>query len=206
MTDRFQAVLLFGAPGAGKGTQGELIGKVPGFFHMSTGDMFRSLDKHSDIGKVFFDYSSKGELVPDEVTVALWHQYVHAQTTLGIYHPVTDLLILDGIPRTAAQTGLMDQYIEVLGVIHLVANDRDEMVKRLSNRAMKQKRIDDAKEDVVRNRLDVYDRETKPVLDHYNPSLIHEVDAIGSPGAVLGNILSVLAPIHENRFANCLEV
>ncbi|MBL4590882.1 MAG: nucleoside monophosphate kinase [Phycisphaerales bacterium] len=205
MTDRYQAVLLFGAPGAGKGTQGSLLGKIPGYFHMSTGDMFRSLDKHSELGKVFFDYSSKGELVPDEVTVALWHQYVHAQSLLGIFKPVTDLLILDGIPRTAAQTGLMDQYIDVLGVIHLVANDRDEMVKRLSRRAMQQKRVDDAREEVVRNRLDVYDRETKPVLDHYDTALVHDIDAIGSPGAVLGKILQVLAPIHEKNFPNSLE-
>ncbi len=206
MTDRYQAVLLFGAPGAGKGTQGALLGKVPGYFHMSTGDMFRSLDKHSELGKVFYEYSSKGELVPDEVTVALWHQYVHAQSLLGVFKPMTDLLILDGIPRTAAQTGLMDQYIDVLGIIHLVANDRDEMVKRLSRRALQQKRIDDAREEVVRNRLDVYDRETKPVLDHYDPTLVHDIDAIGSPGAVLGKILGVLAPIHEHRFENCLEV
>jgi len=205
MTDRYQAVLLFGAPGAGKGTQGELLGKVPGYFHMSTGDMFRSLDKHSELGKVFHDYSSKGELVPDEVTVALWHQYVHAQALLGIFKPVTELLILDGIPRTEAQTSLMDQYIDVLGVIHLVAKDRDEMVKRLSRRAMLQKRVDDAREEVVRNRLDVYDRETKPVLDHYDPSIVHQINAIGSPGAVLGEILRVLAPIHEQRFPNCLE-
>ncbi len=206
MTDRYQAVLLFGAPGAGKGTQGHLLGKVPGYFHMSTGDMFRSLDKHSELGKVFYEYSSKGELVPDEVTVALWHQYVHAQSLLGVFKPATELLILDGIPRTAAQTELMDKYIDVLGIVYLVANNRDEMVKRLSRRAMQQKRIDDAREEVVRNRLDVYDRETKPVLDHYDPALIHEVDAIGSPGAVLGNILQVLTPIHERQFANCLEM
>jgi adenylate kinase len=205
MTDRYKAVLLFGAPGAGKGTQGELIGNVPGYFHMSTGDMFRSLDKHSELGKVFYDYSSKGELVPDEVTVGLWHQYVHAQTLLGIYKPSLELLLLDGIPRTEAQTELMDKYIDVLGVIHLVANDRDEMVKRLSKRAMQQNRADDAREEVVRNRLEVYDRETEPVLKHYDPSIVHQVDAIGSPGAVLGEILRVLSPIREQRFPNSLD-
>lgn len=205
MTDRYKAVLLFGAPGAGKGTQGELIGNVPGYFHMSTGDMFRSLDKHSELGKVFYDYSSKGELVPDEVTVALWHQYVHAQALLGIFKPALELLILDGIPRTEAQTGLMDQYIDVLGVIHLVAKDRDEMVKRLSRRAMQQNRVDDAREEVVRTRLEIYDRETEPVLNHYDPSIVHQVDAIGSPGAVLGEILRVLSPIREQRFPNSLE-
>ncbi|MEO1717767.1 MAG: nucleoside monophosphate kinase, partial [Planctomycetota bacterium] len=67
--EKYQCVLLFGAPGAGKGTQGAILGRIPGFFHLSCGEVFRSLDIHSDLGKVFYEYSSKGELVPDEVTV-----------------------------------------------------------------------------------------------------------------------------------------
>ena len=63
---RYQAVLLFGTPGAGKGTQGNLLGQVPGYFHLSTGDMFRAMDRGSELGRVFFEYSSRGDLVPDE--------------------------------------------------------------------------------------------------------------------------------------------
>tara|TARA_R110002072_G_scaffold42064_21_gene118881 strand:+ start:149126 stop:149746 length:621 start_codon:yes stop_codon:yes gene_type:complete len=195
MADRLKTVLLFGAPGAGKGTQGELLGHIPGYFHMSTGDMFRSLDKESELAQTFFKYSSKGELVPDEVTLELWHTYVKAQATLGIYKPHADLLILDGIPRTLAQTTLMDQYIEVLGIVHLSAANPDDMVARLRNRALEQKRVDDAKEDVIRNRLDIYERETRPVLNYYDQSLVHEIDAIGTLGGVLSNILQVVAPI-----------
>ena len=77
MAEQYKTVLFFGAPGAGKGTQGELIGSVPGFFHMSTGDMFRSLDRNSEAGKKFESYSSKGELVPDEVTIELWQDYMN---------------------------------------------------------------------------------------------------------------------------------
>ena len=68
---KYQTILLFGAPGAGKGTQGSILAQVPGFHHISTGDMFRTLDIHSELGKIFFEHSSKGELVPDEVTIAL---------------------------------------------------------------------------------------------------------------------------------------
>jgi adenylate kinase len=197
MADRYQTVLLFGAPGAGKGTQGELLGNIPGYFHMSTGDMFRSIDRHSEIGRAFFEYSSRGELVPDEVTIELWRTYVHAQTVLGIFKPHSDLLILDGIPRTVAQTSLMEEYINVLGVMHLNAQNPEDMIARLRQRALQQKRADDAKEDVIRTRLDIYTKETRPVLEHYDESIVHEIDAIGSLGAVLANILKVLVPIQE---------
>ena len=69
MTDRFKTVLLFGAPGAGKGTQGKILGAIPGFYHLSCGDVFRTIDINSDIGKVFFEYSAHGELVPDDVAI-----------------------------------------------------------------------------------------------------------------------------------------
>lgn len=201
MSERYQAVLLFGMPGSGKGTQGVLLGSIPGFFHMSTGDMFRTLDHHSDLGQVFDEHSSRGELVPDEVTIKMWCEYIHAQTVLSLYKSHSDLLCLDGIPRTVAQTEAMSQYIDVRGVIHLIASNPEEMVTRLQKRAIEQKRADDAKIDVIRNRLEIYERETRPVLDQYDPSLIHEINAIGTPAEVLGSILRVLAPIQASAHA-----
>lgn len=198
MSERYQAVLLFGMPGSGKGTQGVLLGNIPGFFHMSTGDMFRTLDHHSELGKVFDDYSSRGELVPDKVTIEMWREYIHAQTVLSLYKSYSDLLCLDGIPRTVAQTKAMSDYIDVRGVIHLIASNPEEMVTRLQKRAIEQKRADDAKIEVIRNRLDIYERETRPVLEQFDPSLVHEINAIGTPAEVLGSILRVLAPIQAS--------
>ncbi len=195
MADRYKTVLLFGAPGAGKGTQGQLLGQIPGFCHMSTGDMFRSLSRDSDIGRTFHEYSSKGELVPDEVTIELWRCYMRERIEEGAYAPEHDLLILDGIPRTAAQAGLMDNHIEVLAVVHLAAADPEAMVSRLRGRALEQNRADDAREDVIRNRLAVYRSETRPVLEHYDRSIVHDIDAIGTLAIVLMNILNVVAPI-----------
>tara|TARA_R110000737_G_scaffold2923_12_gene9441 strand:+ start:36338 stop:36841 length:504 start_codon:yes stop_codon:yes gene_type:complete len=160
--------------------------------------MFRTLDRHSEIGKVFNQYSSRGELVPDEVTIKMWQEYVHAQTVLSLYKSHDDLLCLDGIPRTVAQTKAMKEFIEVRGIVHLVASDPEAMVARLQKRAIEQKRVDDAKIDVIRNRLDVYERETRPVLDQFDPSLVHEVNAIGTPASVLGEVLRVLAPIQAS--------
>jgi len=206
MGQRYSAVLLFGAPGAGKGTQGELLGRVPGYFHLSTGDMFRGMDRESELGRVFYEYSSKGELVPDEITVDLWGKYTHALTVLNKYAPTRDLMILDGLPRTVTQVDLVRDRVDVQCVVHLVASDREEMVARLRGRALKQKRPDDAKEEVVRNRLEVYERETRPVLDRFDPSMIKEVDALGSPGEVLRGVLGVVTSVQESLFGNALKV
>jgi adenylate kinase len=198
--NRYKTILLFGAPGAGKGTQGNILGRVPGFFHMSCGEVFRNIDINSDLGKVFYEHSSRGELVPDEITVKMWAKNIAARVTLGIYKPNDDLLILDGIPRTVEQAGLMDQHIHVYKVIHLTCSDEEAMFQRLRRRALKENRIDDADEGVIRKRWEVYKRETEPVLDHYPKEDIIEIDSIGSPANILHDVLEVVTPIQNAHF------
>lgn len=202
--DRYQTVLLFGAPGAGKGTQGKILSTIPGFFHMSTGEMFRNIDINSEIGKIFYSYSSRGELVPDDVVIRLWSQTIHAYTTLGIYKPRSDLLILDGLPRNVQQARLMHKYISVLQIIHLKCADKEQMIKRLARRAIKENRPDDAREEVIRRRWDVYERETYPVLDSYPKDLVVEVNAVGAPALVLSKVLDAVAPVQDRHFKNPL--
>ena len=204
MSDRYKSVLLFGGPGAGKGTQGKILGRIPGFYHLACGDVFRSLDTNSDLGKEFLKYSSRGELVPDTVTIEMWRQNVHAQTVLSLYKPQVDLLVLDGIPRNVAQAEAMEKYLDVLLVIHLVCADVDAMVMRMKRRALKENRLDDADEKVIRHRFEVYDQETKPVLDFYDSSIIREIDAIGSPADVLQHVLTVVVPVQNEHFRNPL--
>jgi adenylate kinase len=203
-TTRYKTVLLFGAPGAGKGTQGKILGKVPGFFHLACGDVFRSLDLSSELGKKFLEHSSRGELVPDNLTIEMWQQNMHAQTVLSLYKPAVDLLILDGIPRSVAQAHEMREYLDVLRVIHLVCRDRDEMVRRMRKRALKENRLDDADEKVIRRRFEVYDKETAPVLACYPQKIISEVDAMGSPAEVLQHVLEVVVPVQNEHFRNPL--
>jgi adenylate kinase len=200
--DRYQTILLVGAPGAGKGTQGKILGQIPGFFHLSCGEVFRTIDIHSDLGKVFYEYSSRGELVPDEVTVRMWNENIRAQTVLGLFKPKVDLLVLDGIPRNVNQARLLDRYINVLKIIRLVCTDKEEMIRRLRRRALKENRVDDAREDVIRKRREVYEEETKPILDFYPSELIAEVDAIGSPARILQIILENVVPVQEKHFQN----
>jgi len=202
MPQRFQTILLFGAPGAGKGTQGKILGCIPGFYHLSCGEVFRTLDMSSELGKTFLQYSSKGLLVPDDLTVKMWHQNMHARTVLADFKPAADLLVLDGIPRNVNQARLLQKHLEVLQIIHLVCPDKEQMIKRLRRRALKENRIDDAKEDVIRKRWQVYEKETFPVLDFYPARIIREVDATGSPARVLEHILEWVVPIQESHFNN----
>src|SRR5258706_537076 len=115
---RYRAVLLMGAPGSGKGTQGNIIKNIPGFYHFAIGDAFRRIDTQSDLGKIFYDVSSRGELVPDDVTIKLWASNLNAHAILGDYKPHRELLVLDGIPRTVAQAKMLEEYVNVLRIIH----------------------------------------------------------------------------------------
>lgn len=203
--ERYKSVLLFGAPGVGKGTQGKILACIPGFFHLSTGDMFRALDPLSDLGKVFRQYSTRGELVPDSFTVELWKQYVESQKARNQYRPYAQMLVLDGIPRNLAQCRLLDFHTDVLALVHLDCEDDDAMVERLRRRALREKRADDAKEDVIRRRLQVYREETSPVLDFYPADHVHRINALGTPAEVLARILLALAPVQAKHFGNTLS-
>jgi adenylate kinase len=195
MTKKIQAILLFGAPGSGKGTQGRMLGVLPGFVHIACGEVFRSIDLNSDIGKLFLKYSSQGKLVPDDLTIQLWHEHIDKLVHTGSLKPASDILVLDGIPRSVPQARMLDDHIEVIRLIVLrsVAN-RDEIVRRLKSRALKENRLDDANEETIRERLRVYDEESRPVIEHYAPGIRVEIDAFQKPievahaifGAVLG--------------------
>jgi len=202
MADRYPTILLFGAPGVGKGTQGNILGSIPGLFHLSCGDMFRMLDVDSELGRTFYEYSSRGELVPDDITVQFWQQNIHARTVLGLYKLKKDLLILDGIPRNLNQAQRIDKHIQVLKVIHLVCKDENAMIQRIRQRALKENRVDDAKEDIIRRRWEIYRADTQPVLEHYSKQLVEQVDAVASHVDVLSDILKIIIPVVNQYFSS----
>jgi adenylate kinase len=188
---RYLTYLVMGAPGSGKGTQGKVLGTVPRFFHCACGEVFRSLDLRTPIGQKFIEYSSKGLLVPDDLTVELWRSKIEAQVLEAEFKPDIDALVLDGIPRNVNQAKLMERLIDVKQVFHLSCPDRDELVRRLRKRAIKDNRLDDANEEVIRKRLSTYEEETKPVLDFYN-GLVTTIDALQAPVKVLQDIIGII--------------
>lgn len=187
---KYKTYLLFGAPGSGKGTQGKTLGTIPRFYHCACGDVFRSIDTRTAVGKAFLEYSSKGQLVPDEVTVELWKEAIDAAVDAHKFKPDIDTLVLDGIPRNVAQAKIMEAMIDVERVFHLSCPDRNQLFVRLKKRALKDNRLDDANEEVIRRRLELYDSDSKPVLSYYAKDCVASIDATQPPAKVLLEILA----------------
>src|SRR5215470_1860090 len=190
-SDLYRTYLLFGAPGSGKGTQGKALGTVPRFYHCACGDVFRCIDTRTKLGQAFIYYSGRGELVPDELSLELWKESILGAVETHRFKPELDTLVLDGIPRNLKQAKLMQSRIEVLRVFHLYCPERSTLIERLKKRALKDNRLDDANDSVIRKRLETYEMETKPVLSYYDPALISTIDATQSPARVLWEILGV---------------
>lgn len=190
MKNRYNTYLLFGAPGSGKGTQGKTLGSIPRFYHCPCGDVFRSIDTRSKVGLAFLEYSSRGELVPDEITVELWKEAIAAAVDAHKFKPDIDTLVLDGIPRNVSQARIMEEMIDVKKVFHLSCPNRETLFSRLKKRALKDNRLDDANEQVIQRRLDTYEAESKPVLKHYPQECVTTVDATQPPAKVLFDILA----------------
>jgi adenylate kinase len=197
------AILLLGAPGSGKGTQGKILGAIPRFFHCACGDVFRSLDTRTALGRQFVEYSSRGELVPDELTIDLWKAQIDNLADTHTYKPDIDCLVLDGIPRNVRQAELLDRYVEVHQVFHLSCPNRDELARRMRKRALKDNRLDDASDAVINQRIATYEAETKPILEYYPPERVMDIDATQPPVMVVHEVVRrvISLPFYE-RISN----
>ena len=158
-------LVLFGPPGAGKGTQSAKLIEKYKLLHISTGDLFRKhLKEGTALGKLAQDYMSKGNLVPDQVVIDMVDDRIKSSgNTSGI--------IFDGFPRTVPQAEALDVLMKknntsITTLIELIVTE-DELKKRLAERALKENRPDDAKPEVIENRISVYKAETIPVARYY---------------------------------------
>lgn len=185
---KYRTILMFGAPGSGKGTHGRNLGVIPGFFHCACGDVFRSLRPDSPLGKVFLEYSSRGELVPDQPAIELWRQCIDNSTKIGRFHPGEDTLVLDGIPRSVPQAEMLSDALDVVAMFYLTSS-RENLVARMQRRAIKDNRLDDANLDVIRLRLKTYEKETKPVINFYGKKLVHRINTDQPPVKTFLDIL-----------------
>ena len=186
---KYRSILLFGAPGVGKGTQGKILGGIPNYFHCACGDVFRNLRADSPLGRTFIEYSGRGQLVPDSPTIELWRHFIEDITKIGRFHPEHDTLVLDGIPRNVQQAKILRSTVNVTAVFYMRSSDEKRLIARIQRRAIKENRLDDANLNVIRDRLRVYEKETKPVLKFYGRHLVHRINADQPPDKVLVDIL-----------------
>jgi len=185
------AFLIFGAPGSGKGTVGAKLAAVAtGIKHLSTGDIFRGLSPASENGKLFASYANAGKLVPDEVTVQIFSRYVGGLIDTNKFDPAKDSFLLDGIPRTVAQTDLIKSVVDVKHIFVLDIADYSVIIERLIKRAKIEGRKDDADEAVVSARIKEYETKTAAVLSAYDSSLITKINGAQSPDEVFRDVLT----------------
>lgn len=188
----YRTILMFGPPGSGKGTWGNVLKQIPGMYHFSSGDMFRALDPSSPMGEMMLNSIRQGELVPDEHAVALWREQMKRLVDFGEFDPQNQYLILDGLPRTSAQVDMVKDDLDVQVIVALDCPDRNVLVQRLYRRALIQHRADDAKEETILKRFEIYDELTEGVLQHYEDELIHVVDVSKPTPRILSDISQAL--------------
>ena len=171
-------IVLFGPPGAGKGTQSERLIQKYGLIHLSTGDIFRANIKgETELGKLAKSYMDQGSLVPDEVTINMLRTEV-------LKHPDANGFIFDGFPRTNAQAQALDTFLATLNsaisIMLALEVEEAELRTRLLLRGQNSGRPDDVNPEVIQKRIDVYNNETKPVKDFYQKqNKFVSIDGIG---------------------------
>lgn len=191
-------IILFGAPGAGKGTQAEKLKMKYGLSHISTGEVIRQeIAAGSELGKSMEGYISRGELAPDELVVNMVADYVerHRDTVGNIF---------DGFPRTTVQAEEFEKIMNKNGmaVDMMICLDapEEELVKRLLLRRLESGRADDSCEDVIRNRLKVYHQMTEVVADYYKKTdRVCVIDGAGSIDEVFGRLCDAVDSIRNSK-------
>lgn len=183
-------VVLFGPPGAGKGTQAMKLRDLLSVPHISTGDMFRyHIKNNTELGLTAKDYSNKGQLVPDEVTIAMIHERLSRDD-------VKNGFLLDGFPRSVPQAQalqkILDEFEQKLDFVINISVPDEEIRSRLTKRATIEGRADDADPSVIQNRIDTYKNQSEPCLSFYKPlDIVRDINGIGTIDEVFERIKKI---------------
>ena len=184
-------IIIFGKPGSGKGTQASLIKDNYNLVHISTGDVFRkNTSQGTDLGKVAVKFMSKGELVPDEITISMLKEEIKS------FMPCNGF-IFDGFPRTIIQAESLDDLLKSMEInIDMVVEldvENNKLIERLLNRGKTSGRSDDKSEEKINKRLEEYDNKTKPLIDFYkNQKKFISINGVGDLNDVTTRLISII--------------
>ncbi|MBS0623440.1 MAG: nucleoside monophosphate kinase [Verrucomicrobia bacterium] len=196
---KFPTVLLFGPPGAGKGTLGRFLDQANTQRYVSSGDIFRSLDPESSAGQLYYAYAKDKKLVPDDVTLEIWWHYVQGLIATNRYYPASQDLLLEGIPRTAIQAKALLQWIEVRHIIVLESFDQHDLYHRMLRRARLEGKLQYMTEPEFEQQFKEYLAQIDDVLKVYPSHLISRVNAEQRSLEVLRDVLVRLSHILSSR-------
>jgi len=197
---KYRTILLFGMPGSGKGTQGAVLGQLPGLVHISMGEVFRKIPKGGRFGAEIGSYTSQGKLVPDELTVRIWENHIKILEMQEFLIKEQHTLLLDGLPRNYHQAKMLHGILDVVQIFHLKILDTAKAVSRLKARALSENRLDDMNDEVIKRRLATYHDDTFNTLSFYPQELLYDIDAGQTPLSVLKDIVSRMWELQNEQF------
>ena len=184
-------LVLFGPPGAGKGTQSENLINKYNLTHISTGDLFRKhLGEGTKLGKTAQKFMDEGNLVPDEIVIGMVDEKIHST-------PDTNGFIFDGFPRTIAQANALDKLMSKnntqINTMLALEVSEEELMKRLLNRGKTSGRVDDQHEEKIKNRINVYNKETTPVANYYAAQgKLNSIKGVGSIEEIFDRLTNIV--------------
>lgn len=190
-----RGILLFGYPGSGKGTQGKILAALPGFHHVAMGDILRAVTPGHPLYDRVQSYVRKGDLVPDDLVMDLFARHI------ALLKPEdSDILVIDGVPRNSRQVERLNDVVQVIKIFKLSVYDEKLVIDRMRRRAKAQNRPDDASDEVIQHRLDVYRRETESCIKAYPGTLLTRIHAAQSVFDVHLDIIHALGKMRDIHF------
>lgn len=183
-------IVIFGAPGSGKGTQGEMIAKKYNLEHVSTGELLRNeIKNETELGKAAYEYISKGQLVPDATVIGMIEELIKSTTGVAGF-------LFDGFPRTVTQGEELDKKLEEnnmsISKVLCLDVEENELIERLLNRGKLEGRADDNRE-TIESRLNVYQNQTQPLIEFYNKQgKMSVIEGSGDINAIFASIVEVM--------------